>query len=241
MEFRAEHQVRPRAITRRLGAPLSVPAPGGFSADRVTSVLTARSRGKQSHSAHRVNWEGTLLNQRAGIPRRSRRTIAPSLEPLNARQLLNASSLHSRAEPLLLAAHRMAVRRSRPPPQHPGRYSRAIKTAPTEPQPHPAQLPPGRPKNTPEAKRLYRRAKSIQRRVTELFDPRHLFVRHYLTPGQRSKVQSLCVETLSSGRSAQLSTRFIGYSTCGDEQTRPWQNWRGCATACAATEVLGKV
>jgi hypothetical protein len=53
------------------------------------------------------------------------------------------------------------------------------------------KLPRGRPKNTPEAKRLYRQAKSIQRRVTELFDHRHLFVRHHLTPGQRTKVQQL--------------------------------------------------
>ena len=53
------------------------------------------------------------------------------------------------------------------------------------------KLPRGRPKNTPEAKRLYRRAKSIHHRVTELFDHRHLFVRHHLTPGQRTKVQQL--------------------------------------------------
>jgi Transposase len=53
------------------------------------------------------------------------------------------------------------------------------------------KLPRGRPKNTPEAKRLYRQAKSIQDRVTELFDHRHLFVRHHMTPGQRTKVQQL--------------------------------------------------
>jgi hypothetical protein len=53
------------------------------------------------------------------------------------------------------------------------------------------KLPRGRPKNTPEAKRIYRQAKSIHHRVTELFDHRHLFVRHHLTPGQRTKVQQL--------------------------------------------------
>jgi Transposase len=53
------------------------------------------------------------------------------------------------------------------------------------------KLPRGRPRNTPEAKCLYRRAKNIQHRVTELFDHRHLFVRHHMTPGQRAKVQQL--------------------------------------------------
>jgi hypothetical protein len=53
------------------------------------------------------------------------------------------------------------------------------------------KLPRGRPKNTPEAKRLCRRAKSIQHHVTDLFEHRHLFVRHYLTPGQKTKVQQL--------------------------------------------------
>ena len=53
------------------------------------------------------------------------------------------------------------------------------------------KLPRGRPKNTPEAKRLYRQAKSIQGRVAELFDHRHLFVRHRLTTAQRTKVQQL--------------------------------------------------
>jgi hypothetical protein len=53
------------------------------------------------------------------------------------------------------------------------------------------KLPRGRPKNTPEAKRLCRQAKSIQHRVTELFDHRHLFVRHHLTPSQRTKIQQL--------------------------------------------------
>jgi hypothetical protein len=53
------------------------------------------------------------------------------------------------------------------------------------------KLPRGRPKNTPEAKRLYRQAKNTQHRVTELFDHRHLFVRHHMTAGQRMKVQQL--------------------------------------------------
>jgi Transposase len=53
------------------------------------------------------------------------------------------------------------------------------------------KLPRGRPKTTPEAKGLYRRAKVIRHRVTELFDHRHLFVRHHMTPGQRAKVDDL--------------------------------------------------
>jgi hypothetical protein len=47
-------------------------------------------------------------------------------------------------------------------------------------------LPRGRPKNTPAAQRRHHRARAIRQRVTELFDERHLFVRHYLTAGERA-------------------------------------------------------
>ena len=47
-----------------------------------------------------------------------------------------------------------------------------------------AEVPPrprGRPKNTPEAQRRHRQARALGQRVAELFDERHLFVRHHLT------------------------------------------------------------
>jgi len=47
------------------------------------------------------------------------------------------------------------------------------------------QLPRGRCRNTPKARRLRQEAKAAQRRVGELFDHRHLFVRHHLTAGER--------------------------------------------------------
>ena len=40
------------------------------------------------------------MDRRASIPRRSRRTMVPSLDQLEARQLLNASPMHSHAQPL---------------------------------------------------------------------------------------------------------------------------------------------
>jgi hypothetical protein len=52
-------------------------------------------------------------------------------------------------------------------------------------------LPRGRPKNIPEAQRLYRQARTLRQRVTELFDERYLFVRHHLTPGQRATLRRL--------------------------------------------------
>jgi Transposase len=54
------------------------------------------------------------------------------------------------------------------------------------------KLPRGRPPNNPESKRKVRRAKRIQRRVAELFEHRHLFVRHHLSAAQRRAVQQLC-------------------------------------------------
>jgi DNA-binding transcriptional ArsR family regulator len=52
-------------------------------------------------------------------------------------------------------------------------------------------LPHGRPKNTPEAQRRLRRAKALRDRVTELFDERHLFVRHHLSAAQRDTLRRL--------------------------------------------------
>jgi hypothetical protein len=53
------------------------------------------------------------------------------------------------------------------------------------------KLPRGRPKNSPKAKRTHRRAQRIKRRVAELFEHRHLFVRHHLTPSQRAALKRL--------------------------------------------------
>jgi hypothetical protein len=52
-------------------------------------------------------------------------------------------------------------------------------------------LPRGRPKNTPEAQRRHRQAQVLGQRVTELFNERHLFVRHHLTVAQRATLRRL--------------------------------------------------
>jgi hypothetical protein len=54
------------------------------------------------------------------------------------------------------------------------------------------KLPRGRPPSDPESRRKVRHAKRIERRVTELFEHRHLFVRHHLGTAQRRQVQQLC-------------------------------------------------
>ena len=51
--------------------------------------------------------------------------------------------------------------------------------------------PRGRPKNTAAAQRLRQRARALARRVAELFDERHLFVRHHLSAGQRATLRRL--------------------------------------------------
>jgi hypothetical protein len=52
-------------------------------------------------------------------------------------------------------------------------------------------LPRGRPKNTAAAQRLRQQARDLARRVAELFDERHLFVRHHLRAGQRASLRRL--------------------------------------------------
>jgi hypothetical protein len=52
-------------------------------------------------------------------------------------------------------------------------------------------LPRGRQPKTPEARRRHRLAKRIKQRVSELFEQRHLFVRHQLTPAQRAELRRL--------------------------------------------------
>ena len=63
------------------------------------------------------------------------------------------------------------------------------------------KLPRGRPRATPVARRQHRRAQRIQQRAAELFEHRHLFVRHHLTAAQRAVLRGLsrglpCLRTL---------------------------------------------
>jgi DNA-binding transcriptional ArsR family regulator len=52
-------------------------------------------------------------------------------------------------------------------------------------------VPRGRGGNTPPAQKQRRQAKAVERLVGELFEYRHLFVRHHLTAAQRSLVRRL--------------------------------------------------
>jgi hypothetical protein len=52
-------------------------------------------------------------------------------------------------------------------------------------------LPRGRPAQAPSARRRHRRALALRQRVSELFEHRHLFVRHALTASQRKTLQHL--------------------------------------------------
>ena len=52
-------------------------------------------------------------------------------------------------------------------------------------------LPRGRPKNTPEGRRLHRQAQALHQRVATLFEHRYLFVRHHLTGAQRALLQQV--------------------------------------------------
>jgi hypothetical protein len=56
---------------------------------------------------------------------------------------------------------------------------------------HAPQLPRGRPKKTPTARRRHRHAQAIHHRIAELFEHRHLFVRHHLTCSQRTTLHRL--------------------------------------------------
>ena len=52
------------------------------------------------------------------------------------------------------------------------------------------KLPRGRP-GTPEAKRKARRRRHLQRKVGDLFEHRHLFVKRHLTPGERQTLRRI--------------------------------------------------
>jgi hypothetical protein len=53
------------------------------------------------------------------------------------------------------------------------------------------KLPRGRPRATAAARRQHRRAQRLQQRVADLFEQRHLFVRHHVTVAERVALQSL--------------------------------------------------
>jgi hypothetical protein len=53
------------------------------------------------------------------------------------------------------------------------------------------KLPRGRPSNTSEARGSRRQAKAIQRRIADLFEHRHLFVRHHLDASERALLRRL--------------------------------------------------
>src|SRR5262249_22099738 len=54
------------------------------------------------------------------------------------------------------------------------------------------KLPRGRPRRDPQSQRQLRRAKRIEQRVSELFEHRHLFVRHHPNASQRTQLRQLC-------------------------------------------------
>jgi hypothetical protein len=53
------------------------------------------------------------------------------------------------------------------------------------------KLPRGRPRAAPAARRQHRRAQRLQQRVADLFEHRHLFVRHHLTAAERVMLRGL--------------------------------------------------
>ncbi len=53
------------------------------------------------------------------------------------------------------------------------------------------KLPRGRPNNTPEVQKLRRQAQAIQQRIADLFEHRHLFVRHHLNAAERTLLRRL--------------------------------------------------
>jgi Transposase len=87
------------------------------------------------------------------------------------------------------------------------------------------QWPRGRPKNTVAAQRLHRKAQALARRVTELFDERHLFVRHHLSAGQR-----VTLRRVTRGQPQLRALRAIM-----DEVYRLFD--RRCRTATALTKL----
>jgi hypothetical protein len=53
------------------------------------------------------------------------------------------------------------------------------------------KLPPGRSGKSKRARRLRLQAQAVQQRIADLFEHRHLFVRHYLSPDERTLLRGL--------------------------------------------------
>jgi hypothetical protein len=94
-------------------------------------------------------------------------------------------------------------------------------------------LPRGRPGKGRKAQRLRQQAQAIGQRVAELFEHRHLFVRHHLDAAQR-----LVLKRLTQKERWLRALREIV-----DEVyrlfDRRWRSWHGCGGACAVTRAWG--
>jgi len=87
------------------------------------------------------------------------------------------------------------------------------------------KLPRGRPRDTAEARRRVRRAKRAKQRVADLFEHRHLFVRHALTGSQRATLMGL----------ARGEPRLVTLRAIADEVYRLFD--RRCRTETALAKL----
>ena len=83
-------------------------------------------------------------------------------------------------------------------------------------------VPRGRPKNTKAAQARRGHAQAIQRRVEELFEHRHLFVRHHLDAGERAVLKRLARPDRQLRPCGRSWTRCTGCSTAAAGRTRRW-------------------
>ena len=86
-------------------------------------------------------------------------------------------------------------------------------------------LPRGRPRNTQEGQRLRHQAQAIKQRVADLFEHRHLFVRHHLDAAQRDLL----------GRLARPDRRLRALRAIMDEVYRLFD--RRCRTETALSKL----
>ncbi len=82
------------------------------------------------------------------------------------------------------------------------------------------ELPRGRP-GTPEARRKARRRRHLQRKVGDLFEHRHLFVKRHLAEGRARYSDASLGVCLSWGPSDEWWRRSTGCSTAGAALRRP--------------------
>ena len=88
----------------------------------------------------------------------------------------------------------------------------------------------------PEARRKVLRAKRIERRVAELFEHRHLFVRHHLSAANGRPACSGCAEgSRSCGRYGRSWTRYTACSTAAAARTRRLAKLAGCGNGYGVT------